>query len=53
MSIFFFAVCILCIFYCGLYGAYNLADRHIAQAVSLFVMTAIALGAVAALMMVM
>ena len=53
MSVFFIASCILCIIYCGLYGAYNIMDKHISQAISLFVMTGIALGAAVALMIVM
>lgn len=46
MGMFFFGACILCILYCALYGAYSIADRKISQAVSVFVMAALAAGAV-------
>lgn len=46
MSIFLFAVCTLCILYCVLYGVYSIAGKNIAQAVSIFVMAALAAGAV-------
>lgn len=52
MSVFFFSACIMCILYCALYGVYSVADKHISQAVSTFVMTALAVGAVVVLMMV-
>ena len=50
MRCFFYTACILCVLYCALFGIYSMVDRHIAQGISAFVMTAIAAGAVAVLM---
>ena len=42
----------MCVLYCAMYGVYSITERHIAQGISAFVMTAIAAGAVAVLMIV-
>ncbi len=52
MNLFFYIACVLCVLYCGLYGAYSIADRHISQGISALVMTALGAGAVALLMIV-
>ena len=53
MSIMFFSACILCAAYCGLYAAYKGINRKWTDAASLGVMTVIAAGAVAVLMLAM
>ena len=50
MSLFFYGACVLCLLYCGMYGAYSIADRHISQGISALVMTALGAGAVVVLM---
>lgn len=52
MSIYFFTACFLCILYCGLYGGYRASERNIPEAISVWVMTALAAGAAAALMVI-
>lgn len=49
MKILFFAICILAVLYCALFGIYCVVNRRDGEAVSLFALSALALFSTVAL----